>query len=554
MKRTLIFVLSLAIAATSCTKVIEDRLDQLEERAESMESRVSRLESELKGVNADIDALQQLVAALRQNYAISQVNKLYNGYELVLTNGQHLQIANGTQGPLGPQGPEGEQGEQGEQGPQGEPGATGAQGPQGEQGEKGEPGAPGKDGHTPSVTITLDSDTGRYVWVVDGTILRKPDGTPYFADVANDLAPRLSTGSQLGDGYEPDGVYLSIDGGYTWTRVNGHDGISFFTSVTLNEQTGKVRLVLHDGTVIEVPYIKDFQAWFAESELMLELGESAEVDVVMKNVAVWQLVKPDGWRVSLSEDILTVTAPVQENTFAEREGEVALIAVSASGYTAIAKLSVSVMRPVLNISVTPVPFSVTAAFSPNKAITSYRVGTEIVLEPLSEADAVGVLNAGAKTYSAAAQLTLPVSESLYGGTAYLLSEYTDRDGLKVVQQTPFTVQRAAVTVSQNSSDPDKLSWQIVPNKYVNYYCQWYGSRAALEAYNGDPAADPDKFLDYLSSKPSGTVSFLWHLGQRNVTVGNLSDGVEYAVVVTPVTAANALTHSGLPVRLDLSRQ
>ena len=38
------------------------------------------------------------------------------------------------------------------------------------------------------------------------------------------ISPTLKTGSELGDGYKADAVYLSVDGGGTWTKVSGNNG------------------------------------------------------------------------------------------------------------------------------------------------------------------------------------------------------------------------------------------------------------------------------------------------------------------------------------------
>ena len=38
------------------------------------------------------------------------------------------------------------------------------------------------------------------------------------------ISPTLKTGSELGDGYKADAVYLSVDGGGTWTKVSGDNG------------------------------------------------------------------------------------------------------------------------------------------------------------------------------------------------------------------------------------------------------------------------------------------------------------------------------------------
>ena len=145
--------------------------------------------------------------------------------------------------------------------------------------------------------------------------------------------PRLASGASLGEPYVQDATYISVDGGKTWTRISGENGVSFFESVKADESSSKVTLVLADGTVIEVPSVKDFMFAFAESEVKVAYGAEVEVPVTQKGVVTSQIVKPDGWNVTLKEDAVIVKAPSLANDFAETEGDVAVIAVSKGGFT-----------------------------------------------------------------------------------------------------------------------------------------------------------------------------------------------------------------------------
>lgn len=86
--------------------------------------------------------------------------------------------------------------------------------------------------------------------------------------------PRLASGASLGEPYVQDATYISVDGGKTWTRISGENGVSFFESVKADESSSKVTLVLADGTVIEVPFVKDFMFAFAESDVKATTAHS----------------------------------------------------------------------------------------------------------------------------------------------------------------------------------------------------------------------------------------------------------------------------------------
>ncbi len=556
MKRSLIPILALsaALAITAgCGKLSElsDRVDSLEERAGTIESRLSRLESSVTRLNADLDALTQLCNSFKDCFAISAVNPLYNGYEIVFTNGDYIQISNGKEGPQGPQGGQGETGKQGPKGEQGEQGEQGPKGDKGDRGEQGPQGDPGADGYCPDITIVLDQASGRYVWQVDGKVLTKEDGTPMYADGQEAIVPQLKTGSQLGKEYEPEAVYISVDGGNTWTRISGENGKSFFEEVTVDEAAGQVRIVLHDGTTLKIPYVKDFQVVFSQTALSMVPGENKTITVTLRGVAQSQLVKPDGWRATLGVNSLTVQAPSANNPYAEAEGDIALIAVAQNGFSSITKLRVTMLDAALTVELEPAPFQVTVHCTPNGAVKKYRVAQGIALKVPTTADEKELLGQGAYEFTEPSSPVLTVPEDLYGGTGYVVVEMTGMNGKTSTAHYGFEIQRAGVVLSQVPADPGRLAWHITPNSFAKDYYQWYGDRQVLEGHW--PADNIDAFLQYLSGRPSGTVSVLWKSGERTENVGNMADGVEYSVVVVPVEASNSLKHNGLPARLDLVR-
>lgn len=117
-----------------------------------------------------------------------------------------------------------------------------------------------------SVTPLQDA-SGYEIVFSDGTKATIHNGT-------NAELPRLASGASLGEPYVQDATYISVDGGKTWTRISGENGVSFFESVKADESSSKVTLVLADGTVIEVPFVKDFMFAFAESDVKATTAHS----------------------------------------------------------------------------------------------------------------------------------------------------------------------------------------------------------------------------------------------------------------------------------------
>lgn len=150
-------------------------------------------------------------------------------------------------------------------------------GRKGDKGDKGEQGEKGEDGTTPLIGVTQLED-GRWYWTLNNELLTDTNGNPICTsgkdgqdgqpgasgapgadgqDGASAPLPQLKTGSELGDGYVADAVYLSVDGGETWVKVSGDEGASsagtpgFITDVTDNG--AYYTFTCMDGTTIDVP-------------------------------------------------------------------------------------------------------------------------------------------------------------------------------------------------------------------------------------------------------------------------------------------------------------
>lgn len=160
----------------------------------------------------------------------------------------------------------------------------------GEQGEKGEAGT------TPVIGVTLQED-GYWYWTLNGELLTDADGNPICAsgkdgvdgqdgqdgedgqdgkpgsdgkpgtNGASAPTPQLKTGSELGNGYIADAVYLSVDGGATWVKVSGDNGTGapgFITAMTDNGDCYTFECI--DGTTIDVPKYRGLRLLYLEQD------------------------------------------------------------------------------------------------------------------------------------------------------------------------------------------------------------------------------------------------------------------------------------------------
>ncbi len=87
-----------------------------------------------------------------------------------------------------------------------------------------------------------------------------------------------------------------------------------------------------------------FEIEGSEEVQVIPAGTSKSFDVTAENVADYTIQKPDGWKVTYSNGKLTVTSPVVDNTYAETNGMISVMAVSKDNKSVITKLEVSQLR------------------------------------------------------------------------------------------------------------------------------------------------------------------------------------------------------------------
>lgn len=110
---------------------------------------------------------------------------------------------------------------------------------------------------------------------------------------------------------------------------DGVDGSSFFNNVRYDDNF--VYFTFTDGKVVSIPLSKgvSFTVIGVSAEQSFEYGETRTFDIVQNNIAKISISKPDGWKVSVLGDVMTVIAPTVANLFAEESGEIAITAMGS---------------------------------------------------------------------------------------------------------------------------------------------------------------------------------------------------------------------------------
>lgn len=272
-------------------------IDSLQSRVDTLESQVSMLETSIGALNGNIEALSALAGGATINSVVEENGK----YTITLTNGQVITINQGSVGV----------------------------------------------GYAPIMSVDADG-----YWKADYQdgkgvqFITDANGNKVSAKGADGITPMFSVDSQ---GYWT----VSYDGGKTFTQIkdafgNGVKAVasedakdSYFGDVTVSDDM--LVLTLKNGDVYKVPVIKDFLVSIKNAETLqvFNAEEEKSYSVEMKGVASTVLSAPEGWSASLSENLLTVKAPVlTKATIADMSSDVSILAVSTQGFACVAKVHV----------------------------------------------------------------------------------------------------------------------------------------------------------------------------------------------------------------------
>lgn len=149
---------------------------------------------------------------------------------------------------------------------------------------------------------------------------------------------------------------------------DGEDGESMISDIDLSDPDYVV-ITLTDGTTISLARYDSeapiFNILYEEATAIFEFGSSQEFAVEADNILNYTISKPEGWRVAYQENLLTICSPSKEACCFEKEGTVAVTAVSEAGKSVIATLDVMVGEWVEEVTLRTLTFEDSdARFSP----------------------------------------------------------------------------------------------------------------------------------------------------------------------------------------------
>ena len=345
MKARKAFLLLLAVLTFAACKyddsALWEQVNQNTEELAAQAARIAALEAWQAETNTNIQALQTLLSTTDYITAVTPVVKdgVEVGFTISFLNTPSITIYHGTKG---------------------------------DKGDKGD---------TPQIGAAQAED-GNWYWTLNGEPLTDADGNPIQANgtqgeqgdlgPAGDDAPlpQLATGTKLteqgvntdtqNEDIEPDAIYLSVDGGQTWTRVSGEkgdtgstgptgpQGDSFFESVDTTN-ADYILFTLADGGTFQVPRYTGISLTLEGNATNLVYGEPVTITCqtndnslyTAKNLFV--IAVPDGWTAVIKDLTIIVTAP---NT--DSEGEILVMLDNKKGNTTIGRIPVKAVKSIVD--------------------------------------------------------------------------------------------------------------------------------------------------------------------------------------------------------------
>lgn len=347
-RKTLTLLLLAALTLAACKYDDSELWEQVNQNTEELAAqaaRIAALEAWQAETNTNIQALQTLLSTTDYITAVTPVVKdgVEVGFTISFLNTPAITIYHGTKG---------------------------------DKGDKGD---------TPQIGAT-QADDGNWYWTLNGEFLTDTDGNPIRANgtqggqgdqgPAGDDAPlpQLATGKKLNEqqittdsqnkDIEPDAIYLSVDGGQTWTRVSGEkgntgstgpagpQGDSFFESVDTTNADYVIFKLANNGGTFQVPRYTGIGLTFNPTSLSLLYDETKPIECTAEGSAEFTtdnlfVVAPEGWKADIALTraastgfTLTVTAPA-DITSGVATGEILVMLDNKKGSTTIGRIPVA---------------------------------------------------------------------------------------------------------------------------------------------------------------------------------------------------------------------
>ena len=280
-----------------------NEIDDLQTDADQLKDRVAKLEEAITKVNASANSLQYLLSD-KQIVGITPIDK---GYKVEMSDGQTITVLSGED----------------------------------------------VEHLLPLLSISED---GYWMYSMNGETsqyLLDPDGNPIKAFPTNSegnpiSSPliRISTDGYWQVSYDGGQSYdYILDNGEKMPALPGTGSNSIFNTVKYDSETKELKVTLKTApdTELSFPVIDTFylNVKGTENEQVFPLSETRHYEVEQSDIEEATIQAPQGWKVTLSETELSITAP--DKTDVERQETIRIIITSPKKYIRILPIRVKLL-------------------------------------------------------------------------------------------------------------------------------------------------------------------------------------------------------------------
>lgn len=300
--RILSLVSVLVLFFTGCQEYDDT---EIKGRVDNLESQVTELRLLVEKINSNLTSLVTAVDALNNRDQIVSVEKLPagNGYTITFKKSGTITIYNG------------------------------------------EKGLDGKDGKSPVISISQDSD-GKYYWTLDGEwLLVNGQKVPATAEVT---VPKIKV---------EDGKFLFSTNGTDWVVIGdaGTSGIGLIKNVREDVENNSVIIELSDREIV-IPKGQNFALVIKADEIGIKAGETVNVEysLISADNAIVRALPENGYTVkvnpiSATKGQLSITAPSPVV-----DASILIVAVNGNGVMSGKILSIAEGKLDVKADATPV--------------------------------------------------------------------------------------------------------------------------------------------------------------------------------------------------------
>lgn len=271
-----------------------------------LEERIADLEEAVRAEQDNINALNELINRIESGLTVDGIEETADGYDIILSNGERISISNG------------------------EPGTA-----------------------TEALSLIVKEEDGVWYWAYsDGTFVTIDGERIPVTTEAPQVRINEKTGNweiNNGDGWKDTGIRAEAR--------DGEDGESFLEGI--EEDDDYYYITLKGGNVVTLPKTTELSFRFESDAdtVYFNAGDTKEISYTMTgNVTVMTVNKPDGWRTTVDEEnsVMSITAPAEDNLFAETTGVISVVLTDAQGknFAALLNVAIKILDPEINIITT----------------------------------------------------------------------------------------------------------------------------------------------------------------------------------------------------------